>query len=105
MAKKKSKTQSYKKSQQRKQKKTLKEQGIIVEPRVKKAKTKPKTTTTITPKTTSKTSKKVPKKKVVNNDKVLYNVVTKALYQSNILLFNTNIRNGSKLIIPTFIDK
>lgn len=35
----------------------------------------------------------------ISQNKVLYNVVTKELYQSNILLFNTNIRNGSKLIL------
>lgn len=95
MAKKKSKTQSYKKSQQRKQKKVLKEQGIVLEPRVKKTKTKPKTTTTITTKTTSKTSKKVPKKKVVNNDKVLYNV---ALTKPELIKKNKKKNNLDKTL-------
>ena len=35
----------------------------------------------------------------ISNNKVLYNVTTKELYQPNILLFNTNIRNGTKLVL------
>lgn len=35
----------------------------------------------------------------ISQNKVLYNANTKELYQSDILLFNTNIRNGSKLVL------
>lgn len=35
----------------------------------------------------------------ISPNKMLYNIGTKELYQSNILLFNTNIRNGSRLIL------
>ena len=35
----------------------------------------------------------------LSNCNVLYNVVTKEKYQSDILLANTNIRNGSQLVL------
>ncbi len=35
----------------------------------------------------------------ISQNKILYNMVTKEIYQSDILLFNTNVRNGSRLIL------
>lgn len=37
----------------------------------------------------------------IGPNKVLYNVGTKELYKSDTLLFNTNIRNGSRLVLLT----
>ncbi len=36
---------------------------------------------------------------ILSNCNALYNVVTKEKYQPNILLANTNIRNGSSLVL------
>ena len=36
---------------------------------------------------------------VLSNNNSLYNVSTKEKYQSDILLANTNIRNGTKLVL------
>lgn len=35
----------------------------------------------------------------ISNKNVLYNVTTKEKYQSDILLANTNIRNGTRLVL------
>ena len=35
----------------------------------------------------------------ISNNNKLYNVVTRQVYEANILLYNTDIRNGTRLIL------
>ena len=37
----------------------------------------------------------------ISQNKALYNASTRELYQSDVLLYNTNIRNGSRLVLIT----